>query len=82
MICSLYQISFVIFFTIYHIYAIFYEVSQSDVVIYSEVTAFLKKQPNIMTQYKSIHTGNSTLTLTENHLVYGRKHFAARFYLM
>ena len=47
--------------------------------MYSEVRTFLKKQPNIFTYYKTIVTLNAVLTLTENHLVYGRKSFADQF---
>ena len=43
------------------------------IITYTEVRAFLKKQPHIMTQCKSISTPNDTLTLTPNHIVYARK---------
>ena len=60
-------------------YMLYSVVSSTGTVTYSEVTAFLKKQPNKMTQCKSIVTVNGTLTLTGNHLVYARKSFADQF---
>ena len=58
-------------------------VSPTGEVTYSEVIAFLKKQPNMITQYKSITTiCNKTLALTGNHLVYARKGFASQFDMM
>ena len=48
-------------------------VSSSGSVIYSEVRSFLKKKQKIITGYMSIVTGNETLTLTGNHLVYASK---------
>ena len=51
-------------------------VSSSGTVTYSDVRTFLKKQPNIMIQYKSIVMLNGTLAITGNHLIYARKTFA------
>ena len=51
-----------------------FPVSSTGAITYSEVRAFLQKQPNIITKYKSITTlGNKIITLTGNHLIYGRK---------
>ena len=69
----------VIFHTLVCICCFFDIVSSAGIVTYSEVTSFLKKQPNIMTEYKSITTLNGTITLTGNHLVYARKVFADQF---
>ena len=49
---------------------------------YSEVKAFLKKEQNVITQYKSIVTMNKTLTLSADHLVYARKRLVDKFYPM
>ena len=49
---------------------------------YSEVKAFLKKQQNVITQYKLIETMNKTLILSADHLVYARKRFFDKFYPM
>ena len=57
-------------------------VSSTGTITYSEVTGFIKKWPNQMTQYKSTATVNETITLTGNHLVYARKYFAEQFYTM
>ena len=54
-------------------------VSSSGVLMYSKVRSFLKKQPNIMTQYKSIKTVNTTVMLSGNHLIYAKEHFAKQF---
>ena len=51
----------------------FASVSSSGTVKYSAVKAFLKKQPKMVAEYKSIATVNETLTLSGNHLVYARK---------
>ena len=40
--------------------------SSTGIVTYSKVRAFLKKQSNIMAQYKSIVTMNEILTVTGN----------------
>ena len=61
---------------------LFCAVSESGALTYSEVIVFLEKQPDIITQYTSINTEYSTITLTGNHLVYGRKQFAAQFHVM
>ena len=57
-------------------------VSSTGIVKYTQIRAFLKKQPNIMTQYISISTENETITLTGNHLMYGRKDVSKQFYPM
>ena len=62
-----------------YIYYIFNVVSKTGELTYNEITAFLKQQPNTITQYKSIKTVNKTITLTENHLIYGRKNSAKQF---
>ena len=42
--------------------------------IYSEVRAFLKRQPDVIVSYKTIKTlWNQTLSLSGNHLIYARK---------
>ena len=49
-------------------------VLESGEAIFSEVKAFLKKQPHVIGTYKSITTsGNKTITLSPNHLIYARK---------
>ena len=48
-------------------------VSSSGTDTYSEIRAFLKKQPNMVMQFKSIATLNESLTLTGNHLLYAQK---------
>ena len=48
-------------------------VSSTETITYTEVTAFLKRQPNILTQCKSIATMKETIILTGNHLIYARK---------
>ena len=40
---------------------------------FSEVTAFLKKQQDTTSLYKSIQTNLSTIRLTGKHLIYSRK---------
>ena len=57
----------------------FDKVSSNGKVMYSKVGAFLKKWPNIMTQYKSITTVNGTISLTGNHLVYARRNILDQF---
>ena len=54
-------------------------VSSTGTITYSEVRAFLKKWPNILTQYKSIVTMKETITLTDDHLIYARKNSADQF---
>ena len=54
-------------------------VSLSGKLTYSEVRAFLKKQPHIMTQCKSIVTVNETINLTGNHLVFARENSDDQF---
>ena len=66
-----------------HLLQWFYFTIVSDgTVIYSEVKAFLKKQENVITQYKSITTMNKTLTLSADHQVYVRKRLDDKFYPM
>ena len=48
-------------------------VSSTGTITYNEVTAFLKRQPNILMLYKSIATTKETIILTGNHLIYARK---------
>ena len=54
-------------------------VSSTGTIFYSEVRAFLEKQPHIVNQYKSIATANAELTVTGSHLVYARKNFEDQF---
>ena len=54
-------------------------VSSNGTITHIKITAFLKKQPNLITNYKSIETGNKTLILTGNHLIFARKGFADFF---
>ena len=57
----------------------FHTVSPTGTVTYSEVRAFIEKQPDIMIQCKSIATVNETLILTGNHLVFAREKIASQF---
>ena len=55
-------------------------VLSSGAVTYSEVRAFLEKDFTVITKYKSLTTiWNETLTLTGNHLIYGRKNCTDKF---
>ena len=54
-------------------------VTSTGSVTYSEITAFIKKEPNLITHYKTITTANETLTLTGNHLIYARRSFGCQF---
>ena len=64
-------------------FSYFDTVSLAGAVTYSKVTTFLKRQPNMITQCKSITTfNNKTLILTANHLVYARKCAADQFNVM
>ena len=55
-------------------------VSQSGRLTYSKVITFLKKQPKTSNMYKSITTsGNKTINLSGNHLIYGRKSSSDKF---
>ena len=57
-----------------------YKVSASGKIIHSEVVAFYKKLPNMITQYKSIPTfGNESLILSGDHLVYAKVSLANQF---
>ena len=48
-------------------------VSSAGNKIYSEVKTFLKRHADMIMDYNSITTsGNETLTLSENHLIYAR----------
>ena len=48
--------------------------SSNSEVIYGEVRAFLKIQPDAIVSYKTIKTlWNQTLSLSGNHLIYTRK---------
>ena len=51
----------------------------SGTLSYSEVRAFLKKQPSVMTQCKLIATVNESIILTGNHLVFAREKFTDQF---
>ena len=57
-------------------------VSSSGIVTYSEVKTFLKKQPDMILEYKSITIWNETLTLTGNHLLYARENSVDKFHPM
>ena len=58
--------------SLYLIYAT--SVLENGDIIFSEVKAFLKKQPHVTGTYKSITTStNQTITLSPNHLIYARK---------
>ena len=55
-------------------------VSSSGWLAYSEVKMFLKKQPAIITEYKSITTSaNTTIRLSKNHLIYTKKYCNDKF---
>ena len=62
-----------------HISAI---VSSSGIVTYSEVKTFLKKEPDMVLENKSITFWNETLTLTGNHLLYARENSFDKFHPM
>ena len=66
---------------LYILYLVFLNVVlSSGAVIYSEVRAFLEKDFTVITKYKSLTTiWNETLTLTGNHLIYGRKNCTDKF---
>ena len=54
-----------------------------DSASYNEVGAFLMKEHAVINTYKSIETSlNQTISLTENHLIYGRKHSDENFIAM
>ena len=54
-----------------------------DSATYSEVGAFLMKEHTAIVTYKSIVTSlNQTISLTGNHLIYGRKHSTENFFAM
>ena len=63
----------------YSMYVLSDAVSSTGQPTHTEVKAFLQKEPNIIIKCKLISTQNETLTLTENHLIYARKHFADQF---
>ena len=49
-------------------------VSENGEITFSEVKAFIEKQPHVTAIYKSISTSsNQTITLSPNHLIYARK---------
>ena len=55
-------------------------VSSAGRLMYSKLRTFLKKQNATVLKYKSIATSvNNTITLTGNHLIYGRKSFTDEF---
>ena len=55
-------------------------VSPSGRLTYSKVSTFLKKQYETINMYKSIKTsGNKTISLSGNHLIYGRKTAVGKF---
>ena len=69
--------------TIIFLAFVFSIVTLSGRVKHSEVKMFLKRQPDVIRKYKSITTVmNSTLTLSENHLVFARKYYSDKFYPM
>ena len=76
-----YDMVSILYFTALQTNCIFV-VSSSGVITYSKVTAFLKKQPRVIRQYKSIATVNETLTLSGNHLIFARKTTADVFNTM
>ena len=61
------------------VYFVFDIVSPTGAVIYSELKTFLKKQPDVITTYKSIATANETIILTRNHLLYTRENLDDQF---
>ena len=53
---------------------IFHSVSSGGKLRYSEVKAFLQKKDSVSVVYKLIKTSvNSSIHLSENHLIYARK---------
>ena len=61
----------------------FNKVTASGSVKYSSVKAFLKKQSDVIMNYKSIATFlNKSISLSGNHLVYARKHDSDKFHVM
>ena len=68
----------VIFYSLYILG--FHIVSSTGSLIYTEVTAFLKRQLNMITNYKSITTSShKSLTLSADHLMYARKFHNVQF---
>ena len=67
--------------TVEHLFS-FDTVTSTGSVTYSEIRAFLKKQPNMINHYKTITTADETVTLTLNHLIYARTCFGYKFILM
>ena len=62
------------------LFGIFVLVLSSGAVIYSEVRTFMKRQPTMITKYKSITTfWNKTLTLSGKHLIYARRSLNEKF---
>ena len=58
-------------------------VSLSGRLTYSKVSTFMKKQANSINMYNSITTsGNKTISLSGNHLIYGRKSSSDKFHPM
>ena len=61
----------------------FNPVSSEGSLIYSEVTAFMKKTHTVTSTYMLITTVlNSTLSLTGEHLLHTRKRFTDKFNIM
>ena len=57
--------------------------SSTGTVTYSTVRVFLKKRSFVTNVYKSFLTsGNRTITLSGNHLIYSRKTTMEKFYPM
>ena len=55
-------------------------ISPDGIIVYSAVRAFLKIKQTEVTMYKSIKiSGNKTIGLTANHLIYSRKCFTDKF---
>ena len=65
--------------TMFYIISNIYILVVSSTGTYSEVKAFLQRQPNILYQYKSIATMKETIILSGNHLIYARKNLDDQF---
>ena len=58
----------------------FFTVSSLGDVINTQVKTFLKRDPDVITQYQSITTlCNKSLSLSGDHLVYARKFYSNEF---
>ena len=67
----------------YNIILFHYPVTSEGFIEFSEVTAVLRNRSTVTVLYKSITTAAiKTISLTENHLIYAKKHSAGIFHAM